>query len=277
MEHEYVICDETKVKEVFANLASNAIKYTPAGGRVTASIEELPSPKAGYARIRTTIRDNGIGMSEEFLPQLFDSFSRERNTTMGKISGTGLGMSIVKRLVDLMEGTIEVESAPGVGTTFVVTFDQRIADEAYYERHRGAEDRQNVDFTKGKRVLLAEDNDLNAEIAIEILAEFGIEVHRAADGIECVSEIERTPAGTYDLILMDIQMPNMDGYKATRTIRQLGDAKKANIPIIAMTANAFEEDRKNAMVAGMNGHIGKPINIECLIEELSKVLDHVGE
>lgn len=268
VKHEHVICDETKNKEIFLNLISNAVKYTASGGRVTIRITELDCDRKDYVRIRTQVIDTGIGMSEEFLPSLFEAFARERNTTDGKIAGTGLGMPIIKKYIDMMYGTIEVESKQGEGSKFTVTLEYRIADKSYYER--ATEKFSDMDETRisGKHILLAEDNDLNAEIAEFILEDMGLIVDRVEDGVQCVSRIEQKPAGTYDLILMDIQMPNMDGYKATEVIRDLSDKNKANIPIIAMTANALEEDRKKALAKGMNGHIAKPVDIEKMREIL---------
>jgi len=268
VKHEHVICDETKNREIFLNLISNAVKYTASGGRVTIRITELDCDRKDYVRIRTQVIDTGIGMSEEFLPSLFEAFARERNTTDGKIAGTGLGMPIIKKYIDMMYGTIEVESKQGEGSKFTVTLEYRIADKSYYERV--TEKFSDMDETRisGKHILLAEDNDLNAEIAEFILEDMGLIVDRVEDGVQCVSRIEQKPAGTYDLILMDIQMPNMDGYKATEVIRDLSDKNKANIPIIAMTANAFEEDRKKALAKGMNGHIAKPVDIEKMREIL---------
>ena len=268
VKHEHVICDETKNKEIFLNLISNAVKYTASGGRVTIRITELDCDRKDYVRIRTQVIDTGIGMSEEFLPSLFEAFARERNTTDGKIAGTGLGMPIIKKYIDMMYGTIEVESKQGEGSKFTVTLEYRIADKSYYERD--TEKFSDMDETRisGKHILLAEDNDLNAEIAEFILEDMGLIVERVEDGVQCVSRIEQKPAGTYDLILMDIQMPNMDGYRATEMIRGLSDKSKATIPIIAMTANAFEEDRKKALAKGMNGHIAKPVDIEKMREIL---------
>ena len=263
VQHEHVICDETKNREIFLNLISNAVKYTASGGRVTIRITELDCDREDYVRIRTQIIDTGIGMSEEFLPSLFEPFTRERNTTAGKVAGTGLGMPIIKKYIDMMGGTIEAESKLGEGSKFTVTLEYRIADKSYYEQDtEKSSDMDETDRINGKHVLLAEDNDLNAEIAEFILEDMGLVVDRVEDGVQCVARIEQKPAGTYDLILMDIQMPNMDGYKATEVIRDLSDKSKANIPIIAMTANAFEEDRKKALAKGMNGHIAKPVDIE---------------
>ena len=271
--HRNILCDGTKIREIYVNLVSNAIKYTPRGGNVTITVEELPCEKEGYIKIKGEVEDTGIGMSKEFLPTLFEPFSREHNTTIGKVGGTGLGMSVVKRMIDLMGGSIEVESEPGKGTVFTVTLIQKMANEKYYCHKMETADALDMkENLRGKHVLLAEDNDLNAEIAIAVLEETGLIIERVEDGIQCVNRIEQMPSGTYDLILMDIQMPNMDGYKATQCIRRLDDKKKSEIPIIAMTANAFEEDKKRAFDAGMNGHIAKPIDIEKLEEVILSVL-----
>ena len=263
--HEHVICDETKNREVFLNLLSNAVKYTASGGMVTIRITELDCDREDYVRIQTQVIDTGIGMSEEFLPSLFEAFTRERNTTDGKVAGTGLGMPIIKKYIDMMGGTIEVESKLGEGSKFTVIMEYRIADKGYYEQDTDmSPDTEETDGISGKHVLLAEDNDLNAEIAEFILEDMGLIVERVEDGIQCLARMEQKPAGTYDLILMDIQMPNMDGYQATQEIRRLADKQKAGIPIVAMTANAFEEDRKKALAKGMNGHVAKPVDAEKL-------------
>lgn len=271
--HRNILCDGTKIREIYVNLVSNAIKYTPRGGNVTITVEELPCEKEGYIKIKGEVEDTGIGMSKEYLPTLFEPFSREHNTTIGKVGGTGLGMSVVKRMIDLMGGSIEVKSELGKGTVFTFTLMHKIADEKYYSKKIETADVSDTgENLHGKHVLLAEDNDLNAEIAIAVLEEIGLIIERVEDGIQCVNRIEQMPSGTYDLILMDIQMPNMDGYKATQCIRRLDDKKKSEIPIIAMTANAFEEDKKMAFDAGMNGHIAKPIDIEKLEEVILSVL-----
>ena len=265
VQHEHIICDETKNREIFLNLISNAVKYTASGGTVTIRITEIDCDREDCVRIQTQVIDTGIGMSEEFLPSLFEAFSRERNTTSGKVAGTGLGMPIIKKYVDMMGGSIEAESKLGEGSKFTVIMEYRIADKGYYEQVTDpSPDTEETDWISGKHVLLAEDNELNAEIAEFILEDIGLIVDRVEDGIQCVARMEQKPAGTYDLILMDIQMPNMDGYKATQIIRRLADEKKASIPIIAMTANAFEEDRKKALAKGMNGHIAKPVDAEKL-------------
>ena len=271
--HRNILCDGTKIREIYVNLVSNAIKYTPRGGNVTITVEELPCEKEGYIKIKGEVEDTGIGMSKEYLPTLFEPFSREHNTTIGKVGGTGLGMSVVKRMIDLMGGSIEVKSELGKGTVFTFTLMHKIADEKYYSKKIETADVSDTgENLHGKHVLLAEDNDLNAELAIAVLEEIGLIIERVEDGIQCVNRIEQMPSGTYDLILMDIQMPNMDGYKATQCIRRLDDKKKSEIPIIAMTANAFEEDKKRAFDAGMNGHIAKPIDIDKLEEVILSVL-----
>ena len=271
VEHKHIITDSTKMQEILSNLISNAIKYTSAGGKVTIDTRELPYDKEGYALIQTKVSDTGIGMSEEFLPSLFELFTRERNTTLSKIPGTGLGMAIVKNLVDLMNGSIEVESELGKGSTFTITIPHKIANKDYTDRNIESSNEFDIDF-KGKRILLAEDNELNAEITTTILSEMGFEVKAVEDGILCVNEMQHQPANTYDLILMDIQMPNMDGYKATDCIRHLSQPEKANIPIIAMSANAFEEDKKKAFDVKMNDYITKPIDFQKMEEVLKHIL-----
>ena len=272
--HRNILCDGTKIREIYVNLVSNAMKYTPRGGNVTITVEELPCEKEGYMKVKSEIKDTGIGMSKEYLPTLFEPFSREQNTTIGRIEGTGLGMPIVKKMVDLMGGSIEVASELGKGTVFTFTLMHKIADRKFYsQKTEAAETSEMGKNLSGKHVLLAEDNDLNAEIAVTVLEETGIVIERVEDGIQCVNRVVQMSPGTYDLILMDIQMPNMDGYKATRCIRRLDDKKKAEIPIIAMTANAFAEDRKKAFDAGMNGHIAKPIDIEKLGAVILSVLN----
>ena len=273
IEHKHVMADVTKVEEIFVNILSNALKYTPSNGQIKVNVDELECDEPGYMVVRTDITDTGIGMSPEYLDKIFESFSRERTTTTSKISGTGLGMAIVKKYVDLLGGTIDVKSELGKGSTFIVTLKYKIADERYYLSAK--DENVPVDNTslKGKHILLAEDNDLNAEIAITILERAGLKVDRVENGVECVNRIIGKPAGTYDLILMDIQMPKMDGYKATKEIRSLQDNAKACIPIVAMTANAFEEDKKKAFDAGMNGHIAKPINIEDLFVVLTDIIN----
>ena len=272
VEHEHILTDTTKVKEIFVNILGNAIKYTPPGGSVIMSVEELPCNESGYIIVRNRVSDTGIGMSEDFLTEIFEAFTREQNTTKSKIAGTGLGMSIVKKYVDLLGGTIEVESELGKGSTFTVTLKHKIADESYYVKKHLEESGISREILKDRSILLAEDNDLNAEIAAVILERAGLKVERVEDGLQCISRITEMPAGTYDIILMDIQMPKMDGYKATQTIRNLSDQEKACIPIIAMTANAFEEDKRAAIAAGMNGHIAKPIQVDKLLSILAEMI-----
>ena len=272
VEHEHILTDTTKVKEIFVNILSNAIKYTPPGGSVMINVDELVCDESGYMMVRTRVSDTGIGMSQDYLTKIFDAFTRERNTTKSKITGSGLGMSIVKRYVELLGGTIDVESEPGKGSTFIVTLKHRIADESYYVKKHDEGSGTASKILEGRNILLAEDNDLNAEIAEAILERAGLKTERVEDGIQCVNKITKMPVGTYDMILMDIQMPRMDGYKATQAIRHLPDKDKACIPIVAMTANAFEEDKRDAVAAGMNGHIAKPIQIDKLLSMLAEVL-----
>nr|WP_295287085.1 transporter substrate-binding domain-containing protein [uncultured Blautia sp.] len=272
LEHEHVLTDITKVEEIFVNILSNAIKYTPAGGSIMVNIDELPCDEPGYMIVRNRVSDTGIGMSQEYLTRIFEAFTREQNTTEGKIAGSGLGMSIVKKYVDLLGGTIEVESELGKGSTFTVTLKHRIADESYYVKNHAENSETCTEILKGRKILLAEDNDLNAEIAEAILERSGLKTERVEDGIQCVNRIMEMPAGTYDIILMDIQLPKMDGYKAAQTIRHLPDKDKACIPIIAMTANAFEEDKRAAIAAGMDGHIAKPIQVDKLLGTLAEII-----
>ncbi len=273
VEHEHVLTDVTKVKEILVNILSNAIKYTPAGGSVMVYVDELPCDESGCMIVRIRISDTGIGMSQDYLTKIFEAFTREKNTTKSKIAGTGLGMSIVKNYVDLLGGTIDVESELGKGSTFTVTLKHRIADERYYVKKHIEEPGTGNEILEGRNILLAEDNDLNAEIAEAILARAGLRIERVENGIQCVNRILKMPAGTYDMIFMDIQMPEMDGYKATQAIRNLPDKDKACIPIIAMTANAFAEDKKKTMEAGMNAHLSKPLNVPELMDTIRKFCD----
>ena len=273
VEHEHVLTDVTKVKEILVNILSNAIKYTPAGGSVMVYVDELPCDESGYMIVRIRISDTGIGMSRDYLTKIFEAFTREKNTTKSKIAGTGLGMSIVKNYVDLLGGTIDVESELGKGSTFTVTLKHRIADERYYVKKHIEEIETESEILEGRNILLAEDNDLNAEIAEAILKRAGLTIERVENGIQCVNRILEMPAGTYDMIFMDIQMPEMDGYKATQAIRNLTDKDKACIPIIAMTANAFAEDKRKTMEAGMNAHLSKPLNVPELMDTIRKFCD----
>lgn len=272
-----VYCDRTKINEIYMNLLSNAYKYTPTGGTVSVNTFRRPCDRPGYVTIEARIADSGIGMSADYLPHLFEDFTRERTYTDNKISGTGLGMSIVKKLVELMGGTIKVESELGKGTIFIVTLTHRIADEKKLLEHKNLEPKGTSVSFEGKHVLMAEDNDLNAEIAIEILSTLGFEIDRAEDGMICVDKLVKSPTGTYDLILMDIQMPSLNGYDATRQIRALDNESKASIPIIAMTANAFDTDKQDALHAGMDGHIAKPINMTELLNVLSAALSKTAK
>ena len=272
VEHEHVLTDVTKIKEILVNILSNAIKYTPAGGFVMVDVDELPCDEPGYMIARIRVSDTGIGMSQEYLTRIFEAFTREQNTTKSKIAGSGLGMSIVKKYVELLGGTINVESEPGKGSIFTVTLKHRIADEGYYKKMHVETPGTGSEILAGKNILLAEDNDLNAEIAVAILERFGLKAERVEDGIQCVNRIKKMPAGTYDMILMDIQMPKMDGYQATQEIRHLPDQDKACIPIVAMTANVFEEDKREAAAAGMNGHIAKPIQADDLLPTLVEII-----
>ena len=271
LQYPYIYADIPHLTEICTNLVSNAVKYTGAGGTIRCNVTQKPGEKEGWCDTVVTVADNGIGMSQEFQKHIFEPFERERTSTVSKVEGSGIGMGIVKKLVGLMGGTVEVESRIGVGSTFTVTIPCRIAseDETQAKRETNPSDQKCL---CGTRILLTEDNDLNAEIAVELLQEEGCTVDRAKDGVECVDMLEKAANGTYQLILMDIQMPVMNGYDAARKIRGLDDPQKANIPIIAMTANAFTEDRQVALDAGMNDHIAKPINMNVLVPTLRKYL-----
>ena len=259
------------LSEVCTNLVSNAVKYTGACGTIHCDITQKPGKKEGWCDTVITVADNGIGMSQEFQKHIFEPFERERTSTVSKVEGSGIGMGIVKKLVGLMGGTVEVESKIGVGSTFAVTIPCRMAsqEERQAKRDTTSSDKKSLSGTK---ILLAEDNDLNAEIAVELLQEEGCTVDRAKDGVECVDMLEKAANGTYQLILMDIQMPVMNGYDAAKKIRRMDDLPKADIPIIAMTANAFSEDKQAALDAGMNDHISKPINMNVLVPTIQKYL-----
>ena len=269
--YPYVYVDIPHLTEVCTNLVSNAVKYTGACGTIHCAITQKPDEKEGWCNVVITVVDNGIGMSQEFQKHIFEPFERERTSTVSKVEGSGIGMGIVKKLVGLMGGTVEVESKIGVGSTFTVTIPCRIAsqEEAQAKRETGSSDKKSL---SGTRILLTEDNDLNAEIATELLQEEGCTVDRAKDGVECVDLLEKAANGTYRVILMDIQMPVMNGYDAAKKIRRMDDPQKAEIPIIAMTANAFSEDRQAALDAGMNDHIAKPINMNILVPTIRKYL-----
>ena len=271
LQHPYVYADIPHLTEVCTNLVSNAVKYTGACGTIHCDITQKPGKKEGWCDTVITVADNGIGMSQEFQKHIFEPFERERTSTVSKVEGSGIGMGIVKKLVGLMGGTVEVESKIGVGSTFTVTIPCRIAseDETQAKRETNPSDQKCL---CGTRILLTEDNDLNAEIAVELLQEEGCTVDRAKDGVECVDMLEKAANGTYQLILMDIQMPVMNGYDAAKKIRRMDDLPKAEIPIIAMTANAFSEDKQAALDAGMNDHVSKPINMNILVPTIQKYL-----
>ncbi len=273
VEHRYVFADAHKIREILLNILSNAVKYTPEGGSIRLTLDERPADKAGYATYICAVSDTGIGMSEEFQKRIFDTFAREHNSTESKVMGTGLGMTIVKKLTELMGGTVTVKSKLGEGTTFTVTMKLRIAEnpEQYLKTELETAPQEALRLD-GKRILLAEDNDLNAEIATAILENLGAAVEVAKDGVECIDMLQAHADDYYALILMDIQMPNLNGYDAAKKIRALADHKKATIPIIAMTANAFDEDKKAAFDAGMNAHVAKPIDVN----ELMKAMKGIG-
>ena len=269
--YPYVYADIPHLTEVCTNLVSNAVKYTGAGGTIHCDVTQKPGKKEGWCDMVVTVADNGIGMSQEFQKHIFEPFERERTSTVSKVEGSGIGMGIVKKLVELMSGTVEVESKIGVGSTFTVTIPCRIVsgDETQAKRETNPSDQKCL---CGTRILLTEDNDLNAEIAVELLQEEGCTVDRAKDGVECVDMLEKAANGTYQMILMDIQMPVMNGYDAAKKIRRMDDPQKAGIPIIAMTANAFSEDKQAALDVGMNDHIAKPINMNILVPTIQKYL-----
>lgn len=269
--HPYIYADVPHLTEVCTNLVSNAVKYTGTNGTIRCDVTQKPGEKEGWCDTVITVADDGIGMSQEFQQHIFEPFERERTSTVSKVEGSGIGMGIVKKLVGLMGGTVEVESKIGVGSTFTVTIPCRIAseDETQAKRETNPSDQKCL---CGTRILLTEDNDLNAEIATELLQEEGCTLDRAKDGVECVDMLEKAADGTYQLILMDVQMPVMNGYDATKVIRKMDDPQKANIPIVAMTANAFSEDKQVALDAGMNDHIAKPIDMSVLVPTLRKYL-----
>lgn len=276
--HEDIITDKLRLTQVLLNIISNAVKFTPVGGTIHILVEEKASQKAGYAVYSFCIKDNGIGMSKEFQEHVFDSFARERTVTESGITGTGLGMAITKNIVDLMGGTIHLTSKQGEGSEFIVTLECELADKTVQDKQSSCPkaEKKHLDYS-GKKVLLVEDNELNREIATEILKSLGMKVDYAADGMEAVEIMSSEAENQYDMIFMDIQMPKMDGYTATREIRTLKDTKKANVPIIAMTANAFDEDRKKAIKAGMNGHIAKPIDVNVILQNLDRIFGQKGD
>ena len=266
--HSTILCDKVKVQKILLNILSNAVKYTPQGGKISLSVQEKIREDEGLSDFTFVVKDNGIGISKEFLPYIFNSFSRERNATISGVSGTGLGMTITKRLVDAMGGKIEVESQQNMGTTVTVSIT--------FSRLVGLEEKQEEiipdAFLKDIRVLLVEDNEINGEIASEMLRELKVNVDLVTNGKECIDALLEKDAGYYDLVLMDIQMPVMDGYEATRIIRRFSDKDKRLIPVIAMTANAFEEDKQKAFQSGMNGHLAKPVEMRHLIQALKSAI-----
>lgn len=267
--HANVYCDALKIREIIMNLLSNAVKYTSEGGKIVLDIDEKPSARDGFMTLQIRVSDNGIGISKEYVPYIFDAFTRERSSSESGIIGTGLGLRIVKSFVDLMNGDISVKSEPGKGTCFTVEISCRKIPEE--ELQQQMEDQPENVSLAGRRLLLAEDNGLNAEIAMTILQDADAEVELAADGKIAVDKLQDVPVGYYDAILMDIQMPNMNGYQATGVIRKLPD-ERAKIPIIAMTANAFEEDRQAALAAGMDDYVAKPVEISELFRTIMKNL-----
>lgn len=269
--HDQILCDKTKMEEIILNVVSNSIKYTNPHGKITVFIDELDSEDEKNANYKVVVEDNGIGMSQDYLPHIFEEFSREHTSTETRVAGTGLGLPIVKSLVDRMGGTIEVESEEGKGTRFIMKFYFPVS----LENQVREKEKQNIpDITEkleGKRILLAEDNELNAEIAETVLEETGIKVKHVEDGIQCIEELKKMPEKYYDVILMDVQMPNMDGYTATQRIRDLDDSR-AEIPIIAMTANAYDEDRRKAQEAGMDGFLAKPLDVDEMMRLMAQII-----
>ena len=268
VENEDIIADPLRLEQILINVLANAVKFTPDGGQISLWIVQKDTAPAGYADFEFHIKDNGIGMSEEFQKHIFEQFARERTSTVSKIQGTGLGMAITKSLVDMMGGGITVKSEQGKGSEFTISLRFPIGEAKTGQTPPAAK----ASASAGKKLLVVEDNELNLEIASTLLKEAGFEVDTAENGKIAVEKVEAASADRYDLILMDIQMPEMDGYEATRRIRALPDTKKAALPIVAMTANAFEDDRKNALRAGMNGHIAKPLDIQKLFQVLSELL-----
>lgn len=269
--HMYLYTDAAHYSQVFLNILSNAIKYTAMGGDIAISCRELPGEAPDTCVVETVVQDNGIGMSREFLSHAYESFSRERTSTISGVQGTGLGLAIVKSLVELMGGTIDIESHPGQGTRVTVRLPHRVGE---CPKGEGAEGCGGIDYSvlAGKRILLAEDIDINAMIAAKLLTDKGCLVERARDGVECVDMLLRAEPGYYDLVLMDIQMPNMDGYSAAQAIRAAPEREKAAVPILAMTANAFQEDFNRAAEAGMNGHIAKPLDTAAMFRTITETL-----
>lgn len=282
MVHKNVITDKLRLNQVLLNILENAVKYTRPGGKIYFQIQELKEQEPGFAKYEFRVKDTGIGMSEEFIAHIFEPFSREQTSTVSGIEGMGLGMAIVKKIVDRMDGTIAVKSRQGKGTEVTVILPFKVSGQPneweantrkkIVQIQRFSEDKNFENLFKGKKILLTEDNELNREIAVELLKEEEFILDTAEDGTIAVEKMRTAKPGQYDLILMDIQMPIMDGYEATRQIRKLENPETANIPIVAITANAFEEDRQKALEAGMNEHVSKPIDMERLLEIMKKVL-----
>lgn len=292
MVHKNVITDKLRLNQVLLNILENAVKYTRPGGRICFQIQELKGQEPGFAKYEFRVKDTGIGMSEEFIAHIFETFSREQTSTVSGIEGMGLGMAIVKKIVDRMGGTIMVKSRQGEGTEVIVILKFKVSSqpvanemralsrpeqmETFLEKEKAKQENLKEENSenpfKNKKILLVEDNELNREIAVELLKEAGFILDTAEDGTIAVEKMRTAKSGQYDLILMDIQMPVMDGYEAVRQIRKLKNPETANIPIIAMTANAFEEDRQKALEAGMNEHVAKPIDLARVLEVVKKVL-----
>ena len=269
--HHYVVCDQTKLQEIMLNIISNAIKYTPEGHSIYVEVHEAVSENPSKIRYIFSCEDTGIGMSEEYLPHIYEEFSREHSTTENKVSGTGLGLPIIKSMIELMGGSIQVESRQGIGTKFTIdlSFDIALKEEVY-----GSEDTiesSAIHTIKGKRILLVEDNELNAEIAKTVLEDVGALITRAENGQQALELFKEKPAGTFDVILMDLMMPVMDGYTATRKIRELERSDAKTVPIIAMTANAFREDAEKCIAVGMNAHLAKPLDIEKMKKTIKSI------
>ena len=275
--HHYVVCDQTKLQEIMLNIISNAIKYTPEGHSIHVKVHEAVSENPSRIRYIFSCEDTGIGMSEEYLPHVYEEFSREHTTTENKVPGTGLGLSIIKSMIELMGGSIQVESRQGIGTKFTVDLSFDIASKEEVYGSQNTIKPSAIHTIKGKRILLAEDNELNAEIAKTVLEDVGALITRVENGQQAVELFEEKPAGTFDAILMDLMMPVMDGYTATRKIRSSERSDAKTIPIIAMTANAFQEDAEKCIAVGMNAHLAKPLDIEKVKTTISHLVKKKNE